>query len=904
MRIALNPIMVGLLAASLPTLPLPARAAEPLSYAVPAAGLQVSNGDAPYHGSGVNFVVGTAGDPATKDMMGVRAVAGGKIELTNNSSVTTLGDGQAAHALAATGVGSEITFTDSRASTRGDLSNGANATSGGSIVIRGGSVATTGVSAVGLWAQDARSSITTTNVDITTRGDDAAGVQANNGATITLNGGSVTALGGYASSGVEVAGLNSQVSLNHTVVKGGGDHYGARMSGGRLDMEGGSLTGGIALYMGADAGGASNLAYLNNAALISTGSGAALDMNAAYSFVSLSNSSISAQAADGGGIWLPSKDTQLIANNFDITSNLTGIDNRLGNVSLNTGTITTQGAGGHGLYVSREYGSAALIDATRVTIETQGNRASGAEVRLGDLNSRDAAEIRLRNSRITTRGNNAPGLLARGAYSTLSATDTVVTTSGVNSSGLVTSEGATTTLDNVRMTAQGAGAVGIWSTRESDSQLNTVTVRNGTEINTQDGAALRANGGYHVFEISDATLTGRAGGSLDNGVLLHTDFLRVTSGGVSTDTNTVRVTVNAVRSRLTGDVVARDGSAFVSLEDGSMLTGALQERDTGHVDGMKLDATSTWNVRGDSTLELLDNSGTVAFMAPTGGVGFKTITVSNYAGGGTLVLNTQLGDDTSATDKLVINRGTTTGNTSLRVLNAGGTGAQTQTGIRVVQTINGATTTADAFRLDAGSSGYRASAQTLALNGYEYSLVRGGNGGAASDWYLTSDYTGFVPPVPVVPISPTDPAVPISPADPVSPVVPPPTPLRIVRNVSPESGAYLGNRLASAQFFNHGRHDRTPAYTNGASAPYAAGDGGGDAADDGSVNSGRGLWTRVQGRQDSGLRLSQGRVAIDSDSAILQLGGDLVKAPLGQGGVLYAGLMGGHGDARTTSTST
>ena len=78
------------------------------------------------------------------------------------------------------------------------------------------------------------------------------------------------------------------------------------------------------------------------------------------------------------------------------------------------------------------------------------------------------------------------------------------------------------------------------------------------------------------------------------------------------------------------------------------------------------------------------------------------------------MLNNQLGDDSSPTDRLVIDGGSASGDTGLRVINAGGEGAYTTHGIRLVQTINGATTAADAFHLDAGSTGYRASADTLA----------------------------------------------------------------------------------------------------------------------------------------------------------------------------------------------
>ena len=195
-------------------------------------------------------------------------------------------------------------------------------------------------------------------------------------------------------------------------------------------------------------------------------------------------------------------------------------------------------------------------------------------------------------------------------------------------------------------------------------------------------------------------------------------------------------------------MLIESGSADITLGRGSVLTGALIERGGGRVNRLALDASSVWNVRADSSLAVLDNAGTVAFVAPGAKGGFKTLTVNQYIDGGLLVLNTRLGDDASPTDRLVIDGGSATGRASLRIINAGGSGAQTTQGIRVVQTLHGGTTVPDAFRLDAGSTGFRQSAGTLAVNGYEYSLVRGGQGGAAPDWYLTSAPYTPAPPAP------------------------------------------------------------------------------------------------------------------------------------------------------------
>ena len=67
----------------------------------------------------------------------------------------------------------------------------------------------------------------------------------------------------------------------------------------------------------------------------------------------------------------------------------------------------------------------------------------------------------------------------------------------------------------------------------------------------------------------------------------------------------------------------------------------------------------------------------------------------NYvgAGGATMAINTVLAGDDSPSDKLVINGGAATGDTTVQVTNVGGGGAETTgNGIQVVSAINGATT--------------------------------------------------------------------------------------------------------------------------------------------------------------------------------------------------------------------
>ena len=123
------------------------------------------------------------------------------------------------------------------------------------------------------------------------------------------------------------------------------------------------------------------------------------------------------------------------------------------------------------------------------------------------------------------------------------------------------------------------------------------------------------------------------------------------------------------------------------------------------------------------------------------------LTTTGYIGvGGTIALNTFLGGDGSASDKLVVNGGSAVGNSFLRITN--GPGAETlANGIAVVQAINGGTTEPGAFAL----------AGEVRAGAFDYDLFRGGLAGSSpNDWFLRSTF--LVGPIPPEPIGAADPA--------------------------------------------------------------------------------------------------------------------------------------------------
>jgi outer membrane autotransporter protein len=154
----------------------------------------------------------------------------------------------------------------------------------------------------------------------------------------------------------------------------------------------------------------------------------------------------------------------------------------------------------------------------------------------------------------------------------------------------------------------------------------------------------------------------------------------------------------------------------------------------------------------DQRVASLHNAGTVNLLSAAAG---STLTVTGaYIGnGGVLKLGTVLGGSNSLSDRLVLSgpAASASGNTTVRITNLGGLGAQTTgNGIEVVSARNGATTTAqstrDAFALANGH---------VDAGAYEYRLYAADAQGAGENWYLRSETTLASPVAPVNPDAPT-----------------------------------------------------------------------------------------------------------------------------------------------------
>ncbi len=242
---------------------------------------------------------------------------------------------------------------------------------------------------------------------------------------------------------------------------------------------------------------------------------------------------------------------------------------------------------------------------------------------------------------------------------------------------------------------------------------------------------------------------------------------------------------------LTFDNVSTDGMArfqqweTVAARDDTELTfdGDLVLGDAGSGTGtLTVDPTSTLFAGGgaDASIRAFDagqlatvfNGGRIDLTNGASGATDRFTIVGDYVGDNAAVyLQTVLGDDSSASDRLVVSAGNASGSTGLGIVNLGGTGGSTVLdGILVVEATNGATSTGSAFALTT----------PVAAGAFEYFLFKGGvSAGTAENWYLRS--TLVAPPAPPPtpedpepePLPPPDPAPAPDPLEPAPPAPPP-----------------------------------------------------------------------------------------------------------------------------------
>lgn len=363
---------------------------------------------------------------------------------------------------------------------------------------------------------------------------------------------------------------------------------------------------------------------------------------------------------------------------------------------------------------------------------------------------------------------------------------------------------------------------------------------------------------------ADANLGDAAGNvGFDGGTLRTTAslasnraFAFAGNGTILTD----QATVFTLNGPLSGSgVFTKDGAGILLLTgDSSAFASATQVAGgTLAVDGVLggvVAVASAGRLTGNGQVGGIGNAGVVA---PGASIGTLTV-AGDYAGnGGILEIEAVLGDDSSATDRLVVN-GATSGNTQVRVINRDGLGAQTIEGIKIVDVVG---TSNGTFALS-GDYVFQGD-QTVIGGAYGYRLYQGGIAQPADgDWYLRSSL-----------LNPIDPEEPVDPEVPNPPLYQPGVPVYEAYGANlqalnglPTLQQRIGNRSWAA----------------------------------GANPEGSGIWGRMEGiRSRANAAVSTSLADQNVNSWKMQLGADRVLTGTDKGERLVAGITAYYGEANS-----
>jgi outer membrane autotransporter protein len=379
-----------------------------------------------------------------------------------------------------------------------------------------------------------------------------------------------------------------------------------------------------------------------------------------------------------------------------------------------SGSIAINGMGANANAIFAQTDSGAIHIVTDATMNT--GPAGGTGIRAFTVGSGAAVTLEMTGGSITTDG--APGIdIAAGAgHAVLTLDGAISLMSGGN---------------GVQVSAIGGIEASLGGSVEADFgralQLNAA----GGSLSLTIGAGGSASGGGGQPTLA---LTAAAGITFDNAGEVVSDTLFLAADGPTTLRNdgilrgsSEMTNGNQVFENRAGGLVdlTRDtGVARLAFGDGNDLfdnqAGAALSLRSKTAGGDLFQATGLESFRNAGRVTLADlESGGMA--ADPGDV--LELSGDYVSAGGTLALDVTLGGDGSAADLLRV--GSTSlggGPTLIEVVNAGGLGAATTTGIKLVEVTG--ESAAGAFAL----------AAPVSAGGFDYRLVQGADG----DWYLTT----------------------------------------------------------------------------------------------------------------------------------------------------------------------
>ena len=426
--------------------------------------------------------------------------------------------------------------------------------------------------------------------------------------------------------------------------------------------------------------------------------------------------------------------------------------------------------------------------------ETATVNMNGFRQNIGELNGETGSTLDLGGGDLTiAAGGKSNGDLSGSGYLHLSGGTLTVANANEKLDAVIDLQsGATARLQSVKGLGNGninlsgdlqlSGAQGTMENRLEGTGI--VSLTNGSNVgfsadNADFSGSIHIGSGTTLSATSDSQL-GTATVTNEGNLVLHSDddwkFDNVMNGSgklVKEGEGIVRISSEYAHEGGTeimhGSLVmdglssALSGSGDVRIAEGASLGGygliggnVINQGILAAGSGMAVltKGTGTLTISGNLT-----NSGSIHLGGDDAGNVLRV--KGDYSGSGLLVMNTVLGDDSSVTDKLIV-EGNTSGSTAVMLNNAGGMGNATHNGIQIVQ-------------VDGISDGEFHLGNRVVQGAYDYRLYKGSvDNPDDGDWYLrsTRNDAGTAP-------------------------------------IRPEVGAYLANRDAALTMFRHTLQDRT-----------------------------------------------------------------------------------------------